>query len=213
MAELSNEGSGIVAASSVAENRPAASRSDTFTVAKVGTAARILVRASSSLSTRNLFDQHSPISNVSLAIGDYSSYSRPTRLVRWLSGRKQRFAKAPYPKRVPRVRIPPSPLHRKTRQKWLSYNGTYNKSARFAPTNAPGNRRTVAGTCSKVILYGNFRESCHGGCLISRSHFSIESYFRLSHGILTEFEADGAVSWFCAGSRHFPRRGMRVNRQ
>src|SRR2546422_2584333 len=30
-------------------------------------------------------------------------------LVRWLSGRKQRFAKAPYPKRVPRVRIPPSP--------------------------------------------------------------------------------------------------------
>src|SRR6266404_663040 len=109
MAELSNEGSGIVAASSVAENRPAASRSDTFTVAKVGTAARILVRASSSLSTRNLFDQHSPISNVSLAIGDYSSYSRASRLVRWLSGRKQRFAKAPYPKRVPRVRIPPSP--------------------------------------------------------------------------------------------------------
>src|SRR6266404_9770653 len=109
MAELSNEGSGIVAASSVAENRPAASRSDTFTVAKVGTAARILVRASSSLSTRNLFDQHSPISNVSLAIGTYSSYSRATCLVRWLSGRKQRFAKAPYPKRVPRVRIPPSP--------------------------------------------------------------------------------------------------------
>src|SRR4051812_12943995 len=31
-------------------------------------------------------------------------------LVRWLSGRKQRFAKAPYSKRVPRVRIPPSPL-------------------------------------------------------------------------------------------------------
>src|ERR1700682_377515 len=36
------------------------------------------------------------------------SYSR-NLLVRWLSGRKQRFAKAPYPKRVPRVRIPPSP--------------------------------------------------------------------------------------------------------
>src|ERR1044072_2565124 len=36
------------------------------------------------------------------------SYSR-TLLVRWLSGRKQRFAKAPYSKRVPRVRIPPSP--------------------------------------------------------------------------------------------------------
>lgn len=32
-----------------------------------------------------------------------------THLVRWLSGRKQRFAKAPYSKRVPRVRIPPSP--------------------------------------------------------------------------------------------------------
>src|SRR4029078_4464373 len=31
-------------------------------------------------------------------------------LVRWLSGRKQRFAKAPYPKRLPRVRLPPSPL-------------------------------------------------------------------------------------------------------
>jgi hypothetical protein len=31
------------------------------------------------------------------------------KLVRWLSGRKQRFAKAPYPRRVPRVRIPPSP--------------------------------------------------------------------------------------------------------
>ena len=30
--------------------------------------------------------------------------------MRWLSGRKQRFAKAPYPKRVPRVRIPPSPF-------------------------------------------------------------------------------------------------------
>ncbi len=37
------------------------------------------------------------------------SYSR-TLLVRWLSGRKQRFAKAPYSKRVPRVRIPPSPF-------------------------------------------------------------------------------------------------------
>src|SRR5204862_6850067 len=32
-----------------------------------------------------------------------------TSLVRWLSGRKQRFAKAPYSKRVPRVRIPPAP--------------------------------------------------------------------------------------------------------
>jgi hypothetical protein len=30
--------------------------------------------------------------------------------VRWLSGRKRRFAKALYPKRVPRVRIPASPL-------------------------------------------------------------------------------------------------------
>ena len=38
------------------------------------------------------------------------SYSRSRFLVRWLSGRKQRFAKAPYPKRVPRVRIPPSPF-------------------------------------------------------------------------------------------------------
>ena len=37
------------------------------------------------------------------------SYSQSRFLVRWLSGRKQRFAKAPYPKRVPRVRIPPSP--------------------------------------------------------------------------------------------------------
>src|SRR5438477_13119071 len=44
-----------------------------------------------------------------LAIGDCSPYSR-SQLVRWLSGRKQRFAKAPYPKRVPRVRIPPSPF-------------------------------------------------------------------------------------------------------
>src|ERR1700737_3683192 len=31
-------------------------------------------------------------------------------LVRWLSGRKRRFAKALYLKRVPRVRIPPSPV-------------------------------------------------------------------------------------------------------
>jgi hypothetical protein len=30
--------------------------------------------------------------------------------VRWLSGRKRRFAKALYLKRVPRVRIPPSPM-------------------------------------------------------------------------------------------------------
>jgi hypothetical protein len=32
-------------------------------------------------------------------------------LVRWLSGRKRRFAKALYPKRVPRVRIPASPFY------------------------------------------------------------------------------------------------------
>src|SRR5205085_9872324 len=43
-------------------------------------------------------------------------YSR-NLLVRWLSGRKQRFAKAPYPKRVPRVRIPPSPFSRRARQR------------------------------------------------------------------------------------------------
>src|SRR5271166_4006611 len=35
----------------------------------------------------------------------------PQILVRWLSGRKRRFAKALYLKRVPRVRIPPSPVH------------------------------------------------------------------------------------------------------
>gem|GEM_PF-7097864 len=34
----------------------------------------------------------------------------PQILVRWLSGRKRRFAKALYLKRVPRVRIPASPL-------------------------------------------------------------------------------------------------------
>ena len=34
----------------------------------------------------------------------------PQILVRWLSGRKRRFAKALYLKRVPRVRIPPSPV-------------------------------------------------------------------------------------------------------
>ena len=33
----------------------------------------------------------------------------PQILVRWLSGRKRRFAKALYLKRVPGVRIPPSP--------------------------------------------------------------------------------------------------------
>jgi hypothetical protein len=33
----------------------------------------------------------------------------PQIRVRWLSGRKRRFAKALYPKRVPRVRIPASP--------------------------------------------------------------------------------------------------------
>jgi hypothetical protein len=38
----------------------------------------------------------------------FAIFSQPI-LVRWLSGRKQRFAKAPYPKRVSRVRIPPSP--------------------------------------------------------------------------------------------------------
>src|SRR5271169_4261364 len=35
----------------------------------------------------------------------------PQILVRWLSGRKRRFAKALYLKRVPRVRIPASPLY------------------------------------------------------------------------------------------------------
>jgi hypothetical protein len=35
----------------------------------------------------------------------------PQIRVRWLSGRKRRFAKALYLKRVPRVRIPPSPLY------------------------------------------------------------------------------------------------------
>jgi hypothetical protein len=35
----------------------------------------------------------------------------PQILVRWLSGRKRRFAKALYLKRVPRVRIPPSPIY------------------------------------------------------------------------------------------------------
>ena len=44
-----------------------------------------------------------------LTIIPCTSYSRSRFLVRWLSGRKQRFAKAPYLKRVPRVRIPPSP--------------------------------------------------------------------------------------------------------
>jgi hypothetical protein len=34
----------------------------------------------------------------------------PQIQVRWLSGRKRRFAKALYPKRVPRVRIPASPV-------------------------------------------------------------------------------------------------------
>ena len=34
----------------------------------------------------------------------------PQILVRWLSGRKRRFAKALYLKRVPRVRIPASPV-------------------------------------------------------------------------------------------------------
>ena len=34
----------------------------------------------------------------------------PQIQVRWLSGRKRRFAKALYLKRVPRVRIPPSPV-------------------------------------------------------------------------------------------------------
>src|SRR5438105_15779191 len=45
-----------------------------------------------------------------LAIANSAAYCPPEILVRWLSGRKQRFAKAPYPKRVPRVRIPPSPV-------------------------------------------------------------------------------------------------------
>src|SRR2546421_43167 len=44
-----------------------------------------------------------------LAIANSTAYCPPEILVRWLSGRKQRFAKAPYLKRVPRVRIPPSP--------------------------------------------------------------------------------------------------------
>src|SRR5207253_2970717 len=47
-----------------------------------------------------------------LAIANSEAYCPPQFLVRWLSGRKQRFAKAPYLKRVPRVRIPPSPFQR-----------------------------------------------------------------------------------------------------
>jgi hypothetical protein len=41
---------------------------------------------------------------------DRKIYPAPPQIqVRWLSGRKRRFAKALYLKRVPRVRIPPSP--------------------------------------------------------------------------------------------------------
>src|SRR5207253_10509915 len=67
-----------------------------------------------------------------LAFSDYSPYFARPILVRWLSGRKQRFAKAPYPKRVPRVRIPPSP--------YLKYS-TYGKPS-FADNGAHPSKNT-----------------------------------------------------------------------
>src|SRR5260370_7976952 len=74
------------------------------------TASKIFARASASVIIANHFDWQLEIGNRQFR--SILSARVPVRLgllVRWLSGRKQRFAKAPYPKRVPRVRIPPSP--------------------------------------------------------------------------------------------------------
>src|SRR5271165_5936556 len=54
----------------------------------------------------------SPCPNVSFDALRFTAIAFPPQiLVRWLSGRKRRFAKALYLKRVPRVRIPASPLY------------------------------------------------------------------------------------------------------
>src|SRR5437763_15884792 len=65
-------------------------------------------------------------------------FSEPI-LVRWLSGRKQRFAKAPYLKRVSRVRIPPSPpAHKVPRAAWFRHPSRARVSKmRHAPLNDP----------------------------------------------------------------------------
>src|SRR5207237_4199203 len=115
IAELSKGGSGIVAKRSVAAKRSSASPNETSVGGNGATADRIFARASSSLITRRPFNQQSTISNLHLpywqSVITRHILARPI-LVRWLSGRKQRFAKAPYPKRVPTVRIPPSPRSR-----------------------------------------------------------------------------------------------------
>src|SRR4051812_1992084 len=98
IAELSNRGSVTAAKISWVTNLPDALLTDTRSDGNGPTFSRIRASASSSvIMNPGPVDEYPP-----------TPYSR-NLLVRWLSGRKQRFAKAPYPKRVPRVRIPPSP--------------------------------------------------------------------------------------------------------
>jgi hypothetical protein len=76
-------------------------------------------------------------------------WRRKIILVRWLSGRKQRFAKAPYPKRVPRVRIPPSPFPR-----WMSFTFAAIKVKLKASTRKPPSRGATlreASYCSRRV--------------------------------------------------------------
>jgi hypothetical protein len=60
--------------------------------------------------------------------------------VRWLSGRKQRFAKAPYPKRVPRVRIPPSPPCSQSREPIVFATSSASAYRRFERRSTGGAR-------------------------------------------------------------------------
>src|SRR5437773_10189336 len=127
IAELSKGGSGIVAKRSLAAKRWSASANETSAAGNGATADIIFSRAFSSLITRRPFNQQSAISNWQSSILRHI-LARPI-LVRWLSGRKQRFAKAPYPKRVPRVRIPPSPFLLIMKDLWLKASQTYGFSS------------------------------------------------------------------------------------
>src|SRR6266446_8408287 len=108
----------MVAKRSIAAKRSSASPNETSVAGNGTIADRIFWRASSSLITREYSIRYpqSAICISQVGIEKFSVIFSRDRLVRWLSGRKQRFAKAPYPKRVPRVRIPPSPPLPPTRQ-------------------------------------------------------------------------------------------------
>src|ERR1700682_6241731 len=133
MAELSKFGSAIRATRSRVAKQSSAAESATRRPGSGRMLPRIFARASSSVIIAvgdaasvpfylkgsyqlPLQDSIEVATDVGVGNRPFFVIFSPDPLVRWLSGRKQRFAKAPYLKRVPRVRIPPSPIQWEERQ-------------------------------------------------------------------------------------------------